>query len=236
MAQCLMAKQGGGADKAALEQITAGPVDILIGKTSIDKNKEIVTGTMPDQGTWNASVGIGGTVTIPEGKHSGQGKVTNNITNRGAWNGTCVINSSVAIPVGYHNGSGKVTNSTPTMAGQTITPTNSQQTVSCSGKYMTGNVVVNGVRVGKMARYTNIEQNTTITGFNFTPDYVLISVDPNTAYSNKWAGFAAGGTLYYNEESGAPGTTGMSMSYNSVYIPNVQGSSGNRCIVIIVGH
>lgn len=44
----------------------------------------------------------------------------------------------------YVNG-GKVTGTLKTMAGQTITPSGSQQTVSCSGKKMTGNVVVNAV-------------------------------------------------------------------------------------------
>lgn len=33
----------------------------------------------------------------------------------------------------------------PSMGGQTVNPTASQQTVSTSGKYMTGNVIVNGV-------------------------------------------------------------------------------------------
>lgn len=42
------------------------------------------------------------------------------------------------------NGS-KITGTITSMAGQTVSPTASQQTVASSGKYMTGNVVVNGV-------------------------------------------------------------------------------------------
>ena len=66
------------------------------------------------------------------------------MTNRGAWNSSVGINGSITIPAGYHNGSGRVTNSVSTMGGQTITPRSTSQTVSCSGRYMTGNIVVNG--------------------------------------------------------------------------------------------
>ena len=71
--------------------------------------------------------------------------LTGTMSNRGAWNSSVGVNGSVTIPAGYHNGAGRVTNSVSTMGGQTITPTSSQQTISCSGKYMTGNVVINGV-------------------------------------------------------------------------------------------
>ena len=67
------------------------------------------------------------------------------MVNHGAVNQSLAINSTYSIPLGYHNGQGKVTQSIATMGAQTINPTASQQTVSSSGKYMTGNVVVNGV-------------------------------------------------------------------------------------------
>ena len=35
------------------------------------------------------------------------------------------------------------------MGGQTITPSASTQTISCSGKYMTGNITVNPIRIYK---------------------------------------------------------------------------------------
>nr|DAJ03027.1 MAG TPA: tail protein [Caudoviricetes sp.] len=65
--------------------------------------------------------------------------------NRGAVTQSLGVNGTYAIPEGYHNGLGKVTQSVATMGGQIVNPTASQQTVSTSGKYMTGNVVVNGV-------------------------------------------------------------------------------------------
>lgn len=67
------------------------------------------------------------------------------MVNNGAVNQSLAINSTYTIPPGYHNGQGKVTQSIATLAAQTINPTASQQIVSTSGKYMTGNVTVNGV-------------------------------------------------------------------------------------------
>ena len=109
MAECIILKGGGGAD---LDVVTAGTPDVLTGKVIVDKNGEPLTGTMPDRGATNQSLGINDTYLIPEG---------------------------------YHNGSGKVTQNIATMSGQTVNPTASQQIVSTNGKYLTGNVTVNGV-------------------------------------------------------------------------------------------
>ena len=114
MSQCLININSAGISSSLLEQTTATSGDVLSGKVIVGKDGELLTGTMANRGTWNSSVGINGSVTIP---------------------------------AGYHNGSGRVTNSVSTMGGQTITPTSSQQTISCSGKYMTGNVVINGVSI-----------------------------------------------------------------------------------------
>jgi hypothetical protein len=71
--------------------------------------------------------------------------LTGTMPNRGAISQALGINGTYTIPAGYHNGSGKVTQSIATMGAQTINPTASQQIVSTSGKYLTGNVTVNGV-------------------------------------------------------------------------------------------
>lgn len=54
-------------------------------------------------------------------------------------------NGSVLIPEGYHDGTYYAKNTQATMAGKTVTPSASSQTVSCSGKLMTGNVVVSAI-------------------------------------------------------------------------------------------
>ena len=48
-----------------------------------------------------------------------------------------------------------ITSNKSTMAGKTITPSTSQQTVSCNGKAMTGNIVVNAIP----SNYVNINSN-----------------------------------------------------------------------------
>ena len=177
----------GGLSKSRLEVITAGAGDVLAGKIIVDKNGNPLTGTMPNKGSWDCTVGIGASVTIPKGYHDGTGVAKNSTTNRGAWSGTVGVNGSVTIPEGYHNGSGKVTNSVATMSGQTITPSSSQQTVSCSGKYMTGNIVVKAAQLYRSwsgnvtatktasyrENYGGSEKDVTyyyieVTGFNFT--------------------------------------------------------------------
>lgn len=64
---------------------------------------------------------------------------------RGAINQSLGINGTYLIPEGYHNGSGKVTQNITTMAGQTVNPSASQQTVATANKFLTANVIVNGV-------------------------------------------------------------------------------------------
>ena len=166
MAQCLLHSLGGGLSKSRLEVITAGAGDVLTGKVIVDKNGNPLTGTMPNKGSWDCTVGIGASVTIPKGYHDGTGVAKNSTTNRGAWSGTVGVNGSVTIPEGYHNGSGKVTNSVATMSGQTITPSGSQQTVSCSGKYMTGNIVVKGAQIFK--QYTATLANNMQATYSYT--------------------------------------------------------------------
>lgn len=72
--------------------------------------------------------------------------LTGNMVDRGNWTGSVGMNSSIIIPAGRHGGEGRVNGPTITqMAGTTITPSASVQTISCSGKYMTSNIVINKV-------------------------------------------------------------------------------------------
>lgn len=62
---------------------TVAAGDILSGKTAY-KNGSKITGSMPDRGTVNHSLPVNGSYTIPAGKHSGSGKVTQDIPTQGA--------------------------------------------------------------------------------------------------------------------------------------------------------
>ena len=144
MAECILMKAGGGTGS---DECTATKGNVLAGKKAVtsDSDDEAVSGTMPDKGAWTSRIGVNGKALIPAGYHNGAGYVDQAITNRGAVNTALGINGTYTIPEGYHNGAGKVTQNIATMGAQTVTPGNSQKVVSCSGKYMTGNVTVQAV-------------------------------------------------------------------------------------------
>lgn len=120
---------------------------LLKGGSGVDL--DVTTATAPDVLAPKVIVG-------PDGE-----PLSGIMPNRGAVSQALGINGTYTIPEGYHNGLGKVTQNIATLGGQTINPTASQQTVASSGKYMTGNVVVNGV---SNLIASNIKQGVTVGG------------------------------------------------------------------------
>lgn len=177
MAECVLTKAGGGTD---LDAVTATAADIVAPNVIVGQDGEPITGTMVDRGNWNVSVGMNESITIPGGRHGGDGKVSGpNVTQRGAWTNRLGVNGKVIVPEGYHNGKGYVDQALTTMGAQTVTPGNSQKVVSCSGKYMTGNVTVPAVANLTAA---NIKKGVNVGGVVGT-----------------WEGYVANPTdLYYN--------------------------------------
>ena len=143
----------GGAGGIDPDECTAGRPQVLSGYTAgVHGEDDPAPGSMPERGAWSSSVGMNGSVTIPEGHHNGSGKITGpTVTQRGAWNSRIGINGRATIPEGYHNGKGNVDQAIATMDEQTINPSASQQTVATSGKYMNGNVVVNAISLPNAA-------------------------------------------------------------------------------------
>ena len=137
-------------------------------------------------------------------------KVNGSMTNRGTWTGTCGTNGSVTIPAGYHNGSGKVTNSQAKQGGQTITPSTSQQTVSCNGKLMTGNIVINAI----------------------PSNYVNINSSPAFFSGGSYGKLADLGAYLYKQNGGSPTYTYISAS-NMANTVSVKSSSGSWEEIII---
>lgn len=190
MAECILMKSGSSAD---LDVVTAGTGDVLAGKVIVDKDGDPISGTMPNKGAWTSRIGVNGKAVIPAGYHNGAGYVDQAITNRGAVSAALGINGTYTIPEGYHNGAGKVTQNIATMGAQTVTPGNSQKVVSCSGKYMTGNVTVPAVS-GLVA--ANIKKGVTVGGVTGT-----------------WEGYVAGNTDIYNR--GVVGKYGLDFGNNT---------------------
>ena len=158
------------------DDCTATKSQVLEGCKAItkDSDDDAELGTMPNKGAWTNRIGVNGKAIIPAGYHNGSGYVDQAIANRGAWGTSIGINGNITIPEGYHNGQGHVTQSIATMGGQTITPSASQQTVACNGKYMTGNVIVNGVSNLSAA---NIKRGSTVGGVAGTCDWAIPMVD-----------------------------------------------------------
>lgn len=136
------------------------------------KNKR--TGTMPVIPSKTEYLNCGASYTIPLGYHDGNSKViannlasqtsatladsealagktfwkdgikrTGTMIDRASPSYTLGINGTLNLPAGRYTG-GKVTQSIATMGAQTVNPGSASKTVSCSGKYMTGNITVNG--------------------------------------------------------------------------------------------
>lgn len=140
MGKIWMPGGGGGVD---LDVVTAGAGDVLSGKVIVDKDGEPLTGTMVDRGNWSTTELVAGSVvTIPAGKHGGAGKVAAKSL-ASQTSATAVAGDLRSNKTAYANGS-KITGTIADMAGGTKTPTTSQQTISCSGKYMTSNIIIPG--------------------------------------------------------------------------------------------
>lgn len=73
MADSLMYASG-----AAFVETTATAEDILNRKTAFDSDGKLLVGSIPGNGDWTATLLPGEAVTVPEGCHSGKGKVMAN--------------------------------------------------------------------------------------------------------------------------------------------------------------
>lgn len=99
MGDVLIMPGGGGAD---LDVITAGAGDVLAGRIIVDKEGEPVTGTMPNRGAWETSIGVNGSVTIPQGYHNGGGKITQSIPVQGGSTITPGTSNKTAVAAGRY--------------------------------------------------------------------------------------------------------------------------------------
>lgn len=105
-------------------------------------NGNRITGTMANQGQKNSTLNCGGSYTIPAGYHNGQGKVTvNSLSSQTS--ATAGAGDILTGKTAYVNGT-KLTGTLATLAGGTYKSTTANQTISCSGKKMTSNIVVTG--------------------------------------------------------------------------------------------
>lgn len=67
---------GGGLSAGKLAQATATEADVLANSTFYAKDKTLRTGNVPRRGDWGATIAPGESVTVPDGKHNGGGRVS----------------------------------------------------------------------------------------------------------------------------------------------------------------
>lgn len=67
---------GGGLSAGKLAQATATEADVLANSTFYAKGKTLRTGNVPRRGDWGATIAPGESVTVPDGKHDGGGRVS----------------------------------------------------------------------------------------------------------------------------------------------------------------
>lgn len=71
-----MMSAGGGLSKTKLALATATEADVLANSTFYAKDKTLRTGNVPRRGNWGATIAPGESVTVPDGKHDGGGRVS----------------------------------------------------------------------------------------------------------------------------------------------------------------
>jgi len=236
VAECIVLK-GGGAD---LDVVTAGVGDVLAGKVIVGADGEPLTGTMANRGAVSQALNAGGSYTVPAGYHNGSGSVTANSLSSQT-SATAAAGQILSGYTAWVNGS-KLTGSIASLAGQTITPSASQQTISSSGKYMTGNVVVNAVSNLSAA---NVKKGVVVGGVTGTfegyvptaTDFYLRGNNIKGWYSDySYTSFDSGQiTLLYNSTNNNVIKTNVNVSfvgYNYLnvefYISNLQSSTEAR--------
>lgn len=67
---------GGGLSASKLAQATATEADVLANSAFYAKDKTLRTGNVPRRGNWGATLAPGESVTVPDGKHDGGGRVS----------------------------------------------------------------------------------------------------------------------------------------------------------------
>lgn len=158
MAEALLVKSGGGTDSGDL---TATLSQVLSGYTAMtrDSNDDPGTGTMPNRGAVNQTLNAGGSYTIPQGYHNGNGKVAaNSLASQTSGNA-----SSAQILTGYNawvNGS-NVNGAMPFRGNLNFNPSGSTSQAVPSGYYSGGtlssaNAYNAGYNAGKPARIISI--------------------------------------------------------------------------------
>ena len=151
---------------------TATADDVLLNKTFSNNGKELLTGSMVNNGSVSYTLPINGSYTIPKGYHSGTGKITQSITTLGA------------------------TTYTPTTADQTIASGNylsGNQIIKGDANLIAGNIASGKSIFGVVG--TLVSNATKVAIGTFTTD---TNYDEDTYFKEVNVGFQPSGVAIIN--------------------------------------
>ena len=199
----------------------AGTGDVLAGKTFSTASLSNATGTMTNRGAVTSSLNAGGSYTIPAGYHNGSGKVTANSLSSQT-SATAAAADIVSGKTAWVNGS-KVTGTMATMAGGTYNPSTSQQTISCSGKKMTSNIIISRANVyayktGTVTSGTGTRTFTMYDGGQHSLHYIIVAT-----------GFTVLGFIYYDKDN--TNECGYSVGTTSAHYQRNSDGDGPRGLI-----
>lgn len=142
---------------------SATPGDVLAGKTFSSDAGEELSGTMVDYGgQWlQSAASLDGTNKVLLLAVSGTGRYNSASRLYAAYSTIASLIGLTSAKLWPGASMLGVTSSNSSMGGGTYTPNTAQQTVSCSGKAMTGNIVINPIP----SNYYNANNNQTV--FNY---------------------------------------------------------------------
>ena len=197
--------------------------------------KSKLTGNMINNGAISQSLNAGESYTIPTGYHNGSGKVTANSL-ASQTSGTATAGQILSGQTAWVNGN-KLTGTIASLAGQTITPSASQQTVSCSGKYMLGNIVVYAVNVFKegsisgTASASTLQSYTLSDGTQLAFPYVLLQV-PSLSQIRSFTATNSNAT-YYTSYDALSGICEMHKYLDPAYHYDIRAGVGSGNTLLI---
>lgn len=229
-------------DLASQTSGTATTAHILKNQTAWVNGKQL-TGEMTDNGAVTKELAPGGSQTIAAGYHNGSGKIT--AQSLSTICSGCTVTSNAQILSGYKaygkNGT-LYTGNIASLAGGTYKAKQTAQTITCSGKYMTSNIIIQATNVESIISFSFASRNYATANFKWQnpatgPFYGIVvrgkqggyptsATDGNAIYTGYGTNTSPSGTSYSGYKTVGTGTWYFSAySYYILDGVNVYGSA-----------
>lgn len=218
----------GGSVGTMSDDVTAMKEHVLSGYNTItvDSDDEIISGTMVDNTGWtHANLTAGTSILVPQGYHDGTKSViaASLASQTGVDSGKTSVGAGQMLSgyQGWVNGA-KVTGTITSLSGGTYYPSSAKQTISCAGKYMTSNIVIDTTSIQSILSFSFASRNYSTANFKWQnpskgPFYGVVvrgkqgsyptsATDGNAIYTGYGTNQTASGTSYSGFQSVGTGT------------------------------